>query len=299
MVARTPGTDDAPPLRVVRASLLAALTGALATGCASRPAFPPAGPATPPPPPALLVEDAPPEVFTAPGTRRFRLPDDDRREFWITNPGQAADGKALPVVISLHGNGGSGAAEARRWPLVSASERVLVVCPDTLGAYTGDPADYARDERAVLAILARVLERWPVDGRRVLLTGFSGGALSAQWTAARHPQLFAGLALRSPSFPHALLRDPGSAARMFATGLPIWICRGEHDHPETVEDVKTALEHYAGAGYGDDLLRLEVVAGSGHDGSAGVTRLAEWMRGLPDNAKVDAEKPPAGTPAPR
>lgn len=249
----------------LRSAPLAALFAAAVAGCNSA-AVPPASPDRP-------IGDPPV------GIRRWQLAGGDQREYWVHFPIRRGN-RALPLVISLHGHGAGGRTEMGRWPLIAESEGVIVCCPDSLGSQSGKPHDYPVDEENLLAILDEVRSRYPVDPRRILLTGYSGGALSALWTAMRHPRLFAGMGLRSPSFPHALSNHPDWVAA--AHGLPIRVCYGEYDRDETREDVDELERLFRSNGHSEPRLVVEKLRWTGHDGNAGLPRIMEWFRALPD-----------------
>jgi predicted peptidase len=63
----------------------------------------------------------------------------------------------------------------------------FIVAPDCPGRGWTDP----RSEAALLALLDHALSEWPVDGERVVVTGFSMGGVGAWFMAARHPERFA------------------------------------------------------------------------------------------------------------
>jgi poly(3-hydroxybutyrate) depolymerase len=214
-----------------------------------------------------------------PGWTRTVLPSDGhgRREVWVYVPFRRT-GKPMPLVISLHGNGGSGAEESLRWGDLAEREGLVVACPDSRGSHTGDPADYPADEAAVLAVRETLLRTHPVDPGRVLLTGYSGGALAAMVTAMHRPELFAALAVRSPSFPHVLLdrRDWVTAAAK--RGLPVMIQLGDSDRPETREDVEEADRLLRSCGYLPPTLLVVRLRGVGHDGSAALPGIVRWFK---------------------
>jgi len=121
-----------------------------------------------------------------------------------------AEGRSLPLILALHGTGGTGRIMAALSGLSRlADERGFrVAYPQALGvAGTEDPAQGAAwnagpgmgcplhpeaDDVAFLeAVVERVERRAPVDPRRIYVAGFSNGArmayrmaLSAPWVAA-------------------------------------------------------------------------------------------------------------------
>jgi len=91
------------------------------------------------------------------------------------------DGHArLPLVLDLHGSGGSSAGQARTtgFETVAASERFLVATLDAEGARWNVPVQDARaDDVAYVAdVITNVAMLVCTDETRVYATGFSGGA---------------------------------------------------------------------------------------------------------------------------
>lgn len=124
--------------------------------------------------------------------------------------------KPVPVVVALHGAGGSenlffegygnGRAvkecEARGWVLVT-----------TRGGFTAAPP--------AAAVLDKLADRFPIDPKRAFLVGHSMGAAQAVDLVQRHPGRFAAVAALGGG---GRVRDP----KPFA-GLPVFVGVGEKD----------------------------------------------------------------------
>ena len=170
--------------------LLAGLTPAL--GCASTNA-PRPGAATP-------------VTATAPAG--------EQRISWITPAGTLLryaisvpaipSGARVPLIVALHGRPnsqtvppfyGARTMEALVAPALEPLGAVIVA-PDAPRNNWTDPAA----ERAVLDLVADVLDRYPVDPQRTLLMGFSMGGVGTWYLARRHPRAFRA-ALPMASFP--------------------------------------------------------------------------------------------------
>lgn len=125
----------------------------------------------------------------------------------------------LPLVVLLHGHGGSAARMLRRaGPLAEAA---LVVLPESLGA-TWDVLEggYGPDIARLDSALARILAGWPVDPARLAIGGFSDGASYALSVALMNGDLFS----------HALAFSPGFAAPLGIEGRArIFISHGTED----------------------------------------------------------------------
>ncbi len=118
------------------------------------------------------------------------------------------DGRTrLPLVLDLHGSGGSPAGEARNSGLetLSASERFIVATLEAEGARWNVPVqdNRADDVAYVRDVMAHVATQVCADDTRVYVTGFSGGARMTSLLACKLGSRIAAIA------PVSGLRFPG------------------------------------------------------------------------------------------
>jgi polyhydroxybutyrate depolymerase len=109
------------------------------------------------------------------------------------------DGHArLPLVLDLHGSGGSSTGQARTsgFETVAASERFLVATLDAEGARWNVPVQDGRaDDVAYVAdVIAHVATLACVDETRVYATGFSGGGRMTSLLGCRLSSRLAAIA---------------------------------------------------------------------------------------------------------
>jgi pimeloyl-ACP methyl ester carboxylesterase len=104
----------------------------------------------------------------------------------------------LPLVISPHGRGGSGAANARLWGNLPAIGRFAVVNPDGQGArlqrFSWGAPGQIDDLARMPALVRRALPWLKIDRSRVYAFGGSMGGQETLLLVARHPHLLAGAA---------------------------------------------------------------------------------------------------------
>jgi pimeloyl-ACP methyl ester carboxylesterase len=104
----------------------------------------------------------------------------------------------LPVVISPHGRGSTGIANAKLWGDLPAIGRFAVINPDGMGrrlkrfsyGYTGQIDDLAR----MPSLATKALPWLRIDRRRIYAVGSSMGGQETLLLVARHPRLLAGAA---------------------------------------------------------------------------------------------------------
>jgi polyhydroxybutyrate depolymerase len=113
------------------------------------------------------------------------------RPFAVRVPAAADSTRALPLVILLHGRGGSG-ERIMRWSGLDAkadAEGFLLVAPDGTGDprgwYTGfSPGGIIDDVGFIGALIDTLAGRYRVDRSRVYMTGHSNGGVLAHRVAA-------------------------------------------------------------------------------------------------------------------
>lgn len=120
----------------------------------------------------------------------------------------------LPVVLDLHGSGGTSASQARTsgFETLAASERFIVATLDAEGGRWNVPVqdNRANDVAYVSDVIAHVAARVCADETRVYATGFSGGGRMTSLLACQLGSRLAAIA------PVSGLRFPGPC-----TGRPV------------------------------------------------------------------------------
>ena len=125
----------------------------------------------------------------------------------------------LPLVIVLHGMGGSGDNTVAKWAK-RLNDEFIVLCPSyPMGAWWARPA-----EDMVLALLDHIREQYNVDDNRVFLAGLSNGAIGVYTIGMFYPDRFAGLipiaGSITPRFMNFLIN---------LRNTPIYMIQGAHD----------------------------------------------------------------------
>ena len=124
------------------------------------------------------------------------------RTFVLAMPSDIASRGALPLVFSLHGDGGSGAGMRTALPLEAhgPATGAVYVYPDAPGGsfeywtYAGR----TRETQFVTDVIAALHTELAIDTGHVFITGFSGGATMANALGCRlGPAVIRGLGLHS------------------------------------------------------------------------------------------------------
>jgi len=186
-----------------------------------------------------------------------------------------------PLVVFLHGSGERGddavsqlknGARAFEAPALRERFPCIVVAPqcardDTFGGswYGGD----SRTQQRVVAMVRELCTRRSVDARRVVLMGFSMGAIGLWDCLTRHPGLFAAGVPISGDLDVERARDLRS--------FPLWAFHGERDElvPNTNTRAMFAMMQQVGG-----LAKYTEFPGVGHDAwkpAFETKELYEWL----------------------
>ena len=137
-------------------------------------------------------------------------------------PSSSAEGRPVPLLLLLHGSGGTAASllkrfnrEAERHGIallgVKSRDGTWDMIATRTSGRTGRSGDFASDAPRIEAALGRSLERVRVDPARIGIGGFSDGASYALSVGTANPQLFSSVLAFSPGM--AELRAPHESRR--------------------------------------------------------------------------------------
>lgn len=178
---------------------------------------------------------------------------DQRAGFSLYVPEYLDRDQAAPLVVALHGGSGHGSRFLWTWLRDARSYGALLIAP-TARAGTWSLMGPDVDTDNLLAMVAHVRERWPVDERRLLLTGMSDGGTFSYVSGLRSDSPFTHLAPISASF-HPLLLETASAERL--AGLPVYLVHGALDWMFPVDVARMARDALTAAGAAVEFRELD------------------------------------------
>ena len=160
---------------------------------------------------SALPADPNPTAISAPGDYRFSFVHDGITREYLVHVPRSYRGAATPMLLALHGGGGSAdfQADDSRYKLISKSESAgfIVVFPNgysrlggvlatwNAGACCGAAQKNNVDDVGFLGEVIRRVERQAnVDRSRVFMTGMSNGALMSWRMACEASDLIRGIA---------------------------------------------------------------------------------------------------------
>lgn len=186
--------------------------------------------------------------------------------------------KPAPLLLALHGAGGDGRDEPRRWQAVADALGMLVVAPTDAGRNGG--YEFTEAERTgTLSALRWARRHFDVDENRIYCTGISRGGHLTWDLALRHPGVFAAVApmIGGPRLSNAHgdnnLRFLENAVR-----TPIRDLQGADDDPLLVANLRMAFDRLAEWKAAD--ARLLVQPGMGHAFDLGAVDWPAWFGGI-------------------
>jgi predicted peptidase len=123
------------------------------------------------------------EVYSAEKAKPLR--------YTLSVPSSYSNDKFYPLLVALHYGGevtpyfGKGVLTVLVEPALSEL-RAIIVAPDCPAGQWDNPTS----EAAVISLIADIEKRYRIDKRKILVTGYSLGAIGSWYLAARHPDVF-------------------------------------------------------------------------------------------------------------
>ena len=202
-------------------------------------------------------------------TEVIDVPDHGRMSYTIAAPRDLREGEPRPLVLALHPGGGS-VGGPFLYRIVEPALRAwgaVIVAPDSPNRRWSVPAA----EASVLFLLDDLLERYPIDPARVLVTGFSMGGAGTWFLATHHPQRFSG------AIPIASAPRDNPLERLGS--MPVHVIHSRDDQLVPIGPARAAWRALADRGQPAEFTEL---AGVGHyamDGYVDALRQAgAWMQ---------------------
>ncbi len=162
--------------------------------------------------------------------------------------------KSLPLILVLH-YGGTVTPYFGKDILVYLVEpafqslEAIMVSPDCPARTWNNPIS----EKAILALIDNLLANYPVDKNKIIITGYSMGAVGTWYFVSRHPGLF------SAAIP--ISGVPKEAISLENNPTPFYVIHSEDDELIPLAQVKKFVQEMKAKGV---KVHLEVIRGVGH-----------------------------------
>ena len=154
---------------------------------------------------------------------------------------------SFPLILALHYGGevtpyyGKGYLQLLPEPAFRELN-AIILAPDCPGRGWADP----KSENAVLELLEFAKRSWPIDPKRVIITGFSMGGMGTWYLSGRHPELFCA------AIPVAA-RPIGD----IETIIPVFIVHGKQDEVLSYKHSEEAAEELRSMGIPVELILVD------------------------------------------
>ena len=176
--------------------------------------------------------------------------------------------RAYPLVISAQGTFPFDEARNQRdrWVEVAEKNNLIICSADFDGAngLLSVPLDHpapelVRDDKTTMAILQELQSRYNIRKDAIMITGWSGGGLTAHFVGLRHPDTFRCIVGRAANFNDHLVTD---AEALRARHMHVYCFLGTADLPGWAEMNRSANYWYTVRGFRN--FRIRQIPG-GHD----------------------------------
>jgi poly(3-hydroxybutyrate) depolymerase len=153
-----------------------------------------------------------------------------------------------PLLVLLHGSGGTGAGMAREWLELASRERFIIAAPESSDdlhwRLKQDSPDFIRHA------IEAVDSLHPIDPRRIYLFGHSGGAVYALTLAMLESEYFAAVAIHAGAW-----REAGElqALQLAKRKIPIALFVGDRDEFFPLRTVQQTAQAIEAAGHPSQL----------------------------------------------
>ena len=201
----------------------------------------------------------------------FEVEGHGRMPYAVSVPAGYDPAAPHPLILALHPGGAQGpyygSQNMRRIfePALRGLNAVIVAPDAPTRRWTSDVSD-----RAVMALLAQILETYRIDRARILVTGFSLGGRGTWFFATRHPDFFTG------AIPIA--GRPGDDPLDALGEMPVHIIHSRADDVVPFGPAEEAAHKLEEAGGRVAFTALDGVGHYSMGAYAGVLRTAgEWM----------------------
>ena len=205
--------------------------------------------------------------------RQYVSKDGERLRYDLMKPKDYDHGKKYPLVLCLHGSGGTTrAARVLAGTTLRAKYPCFVLVPEALAGETWgeySPQIMTDAQPLVLEIIETLKNEFSIDSKRIYITGQSMGGFGTYAFIVRNPEMFAA------AVPVCGRGDPAKADRI--TRIPIWIFHGDKDPLVPVHHSRDMFEALKKAGGNPRYTEYEGLGHNSWDKAYATDELWQWL----------------------
>lgn len=167
----------------------------------------------------------------------------------LIEPLHVEAGRAYPLVLVFHGDGGDAKGFHAAWPFERASggEAYLAYPEGLRRTWDLETTTDNPDVAFVDALVAAVAERHPIDRARLFATGYSSGGFFANVLACQRPGMLRAIASNAGGAPYRQLEKwkNGYAKCPGQRPVAMLALHGERDRGVTLDSGRFSAEYWA------------------------------------------------------
>ena len=205
--------------------------------------------------------------------RQYVSKDGRRLRYDLMKPKDYDHRKKYPLVLCLHGGGGSTrAARVLTEATLRAEYPCFVLAPEALVGETWgkhSPQIQTDVQPLVLEIIETLKNEFSIDTKRLYITGQSMGGFGTYAFITRNPGMFAA------AVPVCGKADPAKAE--YIAKIPIWIFHGDKDALVSVDYSRDTFEALKKAGGNPRYTEYEGLGHNSWDKAYATDELWEWL----------------------
>lgn len=197
------------------------------------------------------------ESAKTPGIHKlvFTMKDGTRVRYTLALPKTTGSGTPVPFVIALHYGGpvsawySSGYLTALPEPALRDLGAIIAAPDCPTHGWINDKA-----EKTVLELMNFIETEYPVDRKRVVITGFSMGGIGTWHMVARHPERF------SAAVPVSALTGPGDIDMVIKNKVPLYVIHSKKDEIFPIAKAKAMIKKLQDAGRQVEFIALDDIS---------------------------------------
>jgi len=173
----------------------------------------------------------------------------------------------FPLILSFHGTGGGNGQYIETWERPAVKNRTMVLTPNRHKVFRSSE----KNPEAILRLIEHIVASYPVDPRRIYLTGVSSGALIARKMLNQYPEKWRGVIFIAKP-PYSLWPESAGIKKW----PPIFYVSGALDSHYSIEKLK--LEVAAVRKYSEQVSLLVDPAGGHEHREAWNELIFHWIK---------------------
>jgi poly(3-hydroxybutyrate) depolymerase len=166
-------------------------------------------------------------------------------------PSSYVRGKPMPLVVALHGAGGTAQKYLNAiWKGNADTKGFVVIAPEGTSPLGNGFTYYPDDRTLILAEIDDIRSCYDLDPKKTILNGFSAGGIMAYWIGLKDAERFSGIGINSSDLSTAEYGPNGGVELIPAPWtIPVSHFHGDQDANFPIQYAKQGVDRLAAAGH--------------------------------------------------